>query len=109
MLKIDRIGVNFHMLKGGARTRLVDGRGDVFFSWGAISDRENAHQSACRVRAGEWDSGWREQAEAFLRYSGDPLPEGAPIEVAVEIRDCFGETAAPRTEIFYNARTDWRA
>ena len=63
MLKIDRIGVNFHMLKGGARTRLVDGRGDVFFSWGAISDRENARQSACRVRAGEWDSGWIQQEQ----------------------------------------------
>ncbi|MBD4338438.1 hypothetical protein GUH15_20760, partial [Xanthomonas citri pv. citri] len=79
-------------------TRLVDGRGDVFFSWGASSDRANAHQSACRVRAGEWDSGWIQQEQMWIQYGGAPLPEGAPIEVAVEIRDCFGETAAPRTE-----------
>ena len=29
MLQIDRIGANFHILKGGMRTRLVDARGKV--------------------------------------------------------------------------------
>ena len=53
MLKIDRIGVNFHMLKGGARTRLVDGRGDVFFSWGAISDRASKRLPRARGRMGQ--------------------------------------------------------
>ena len=109
MLQIDRIGANFHILKGGMRTRLVDARGEVYFSWGAISDRENARQTACRVRAGEWDSGWIQREQMWIQYGGAPLPEGVPIEITVEIRDNFGETAIPGTEIFYNARADWRA
>ncbi len=109
MLQIDRIGANFHILKGGMRTRLVDARGKVYFSWGAISDRKNARQSACRVRAGEWDSGWIQREQMWIQYGGAPLPEGVPIEITVEIRDNFGETAIPGTEIFYNARADWRA
>ena len=73
MLQIDRIGANFHILKGGMRTRLVDARGKVYFSWGAISDRENARQSACRVRAGEWDSGWIQREQMWIQYGGAPL------------------------------------
>ena len=112
MLQLTNVSVNYGRLKESVRTRLIEAGATTTFSWGALSDRSDAFQSACRARlSGEglaWDSGWVEQRAQELRYEG-ALPEGTPIALTLQIRDDAGEESALYTNVFYNASVEWKA
>ena len=65
MLQLTNVSVNYGRLKESVRTRLIEAGASATFTWGALSDRSDAYQSACRARlSGDglaWDSGWVEQ------------------------------------------------
>ena len=68
MLQLTNVSVNYGRLKESVRTRLIEAGASATFTWGALSDRSDAYQSACRARlSGDglaWDSGWVEQKDA---------------------------------------------
>ena len=111
MLTLIHVSADFGRLKETVRSRLVGP--EPLFTWGAVSDRPNARQSACRVwvtAAGiDWDSGWVETAEQSLRYAGPALPEGEPARVRIAIRDDAGNESAPYDVTVYNAAVEWKA
>ena len=111
MLKLTNVSADYGRLKESVRSRLTGPQ--PLFSWGAVSDRPNARQTACRLRvqaAGNvWDSGWIETDEQSLRYAGPALPEGEPAEVTIDIRDNAGQESEPYAVTVYNASVDWQA
>ena len=111
MLALINVSADYNRLKESVRARLVGPA--PLFSWGAVSDRPNARQSACRVcveTTGQaWDSGWVETEEQSLQYAGEPLPEGEPARVNIAIRDDAGNESLPYTATVYNAYVDWKA
>ncbi len=82
------------------------------FSWSVLSDLPNNYQSACRVciytnkKTLYWDSGWCEQTEQRMRYSGELLPEGQTLDVGVCVRDAYGNESREVKEFFVNGLTD---
>ena len=112
MLQLTNVSVNYGRLKESVRTRLIEAGASATFTWGALSDRSDAYQSACRARlSGDglaWDSGWVEQRAQELRYEG-ALPEGTPIALTLQIRDDAGEESELYTNVFYNAGVEWKA
>ena len=111
MLQLTNVSVNYGRLKESVRTRLIEAGASATFTWGALSDRSDAYQSACRARlSGDglaWDSGWVEQRAQELRYEG-ALPEGTPIALTLQIRDDAGEESELYTNVFYNAGVEWK-
>ena len=107
MFTLTNVTVNHGRLKAEPRSRLVDGNGPLLFGWGAHSSRQNAFQTACRVRlhgkAFGWDSGWVEQRGQSLAYDGDPLPQGERITLEITTRDDAGNESAPYCADICNA------
>lgn len=109
MLQLINITIDHGRLGESARLRLTQRR-DPLFSWGALSDRASAFQSACRlVVDGLWDSGWMEKGAQEIRYAGGALPEGRRIEFTLTIRDDAGEESEAYRSHFYYAGVEWRA
>lgn len=113
MFRLTNVSINYGRLKESVRTRMIDGSVPVIFSWGAVSSRPDAVQSACRVRVKGyglcWDSGWVEQKEQSLRYTGKALPEARPISLEIQIKDDAGQESLPYSDVFYNAAVEWKA
>lgn len=113
MFRLKNVSVNYGRLQESVRTRLVDGSKPAIFTWGAVSDRKNALQSACRVRVHggnlDWDSGWVEKKEQEMRYGGPALPEAVPLSLEIQIRDDAGNVSLPYAAVFYNASVEWKA
>ena len=108
MFKLINVSLDYGRLKENVRTRLT-GSDRPAFSWGALSDRQNARQRMCKLWTPLWDSGWIESSKQRLRYDGPLLPEGAPIPFELQIRDDAGNESEIYRNTFYNANIEWRA
>ena len=108
MFKLINVSLDYGRLKINPRTRVTDSDNPVF-SWGALNDRRNARQKACRLQAAGWDSGWVETSEQQLRYEGTPLPKGEPVYFELQIRDDAGHESDIYRNTFFNADVDWKA
>ena len=111
MLKLTNVSVDFGRIKEDIRSRLT---GPLpVFSWGALSDRPNSYQSACRLRikadGADRDTGWVRTYKQSLRYTGANLPEGEPVQVTITIRDDKGSESEPYITTVYNAYVKWCA
>lgn len=113
MLKLINVSLNHGRMRENIRSRLAETRDGLVFSWGAVSSRKDAMQSACRVQLSArdfvWDSGWVQTAEQSLRYAGKDLPQATPISLSICIRDDAGECSETYGNTFYCADVTWRA
>ena len=94
----------------GYRSGCLADRTNPVLSWAAVSDQTEDRQSAYRVTAGSWDSGWitGEGQQAQLP-PGTLLPE-TPTAVTLCLRNRAGETSQPYTVMLLNAAVaDWDA
>ena len=111
MLRLTNVSVDHGRIKDNIRSHLTGPH--PVFTWGALSDRGNSHQTACRLQiktdGAEWDSGWVQTEKQTLRYDGAPLPEGEPAEVKITVRDDKGNESEPYITTVYNAYIDRRA
>ena len=112
MFQLINVSVNYGRLGESIRTRLVEAGSALVMTWGAIDDREDVCQSACRAMLTgpglAWDSGWVEKEDQSLRYEGS-LPEGEPIALSIQIRDDKGNESDIYTNTIYNALISWKA
>ena len=112
VFQLINVAVNYGRLKESLRTRLVEAGSALVMTWGAINDRQDACQSACRTTLTgsglAWDSGWIEKKDQSLCYEG-ALPEGEPIVLTIQIRDDKGIESDVYTNTIYNASVSWKA
>ena len=112
MFQLINVSVNYGRLKESVRTRLFEAAPALLMTWGALSDCEDAFQTACRATLTgggiSWDSGWVEKKEQSLCYEG-ALPEGDPIAMTLRIRDNRGHESDVYTNVVYNAGVSWKA
>jgi hypothetical protein len=109
MFQLINVSIDHGRLGMSPRTRLTERR-DPLFSWGALSDRENAAQSARRLEVdGLWDSGWIAGSAQEIRYAGGSLPEGRRIDFSLTIRDDAGEESDVYRSHFFYAGVEWNA
>lgn len=106
----DRIPAPGWRRTDGYRSGCLADRTNPVLSWAAVSDQTEDRQSAYRVTAGSWDSGWitGEGQQAQLP-PGTLLPE-TPTAVTLCLRNRAGETSQPYTVMLLNAAVaDWDA
>ena len=112
MLTLINVSIDHGRLKADQRTHMLEAGRRLHLSWGALSDRQGAYQSACRASLTadglDWDSGWIQKRAQSISYEG-PLPEGDPIRLRLKIRDDSGEESAAYEAVIYNASVSWRA
>ena len=94
MLSLTNVSVNYGRLKADTRTHFFDAKSAPIFTWGVISNRKNAFQSACRIKLScdgfFWDSGIVKTKEQKLVYFGGPIPQGKPVSLSLTIFDDIG-------------------
>ena len=112
MLSLTNVSVNYGRLKADTRTHFFDAKSAPIFTWGVISNRKNAFQSACRIKLScdgfFWDSGIVKTKEQKLVYFGGPIPQGKPVSLSLTIFDDIGNESKEYTDFVYNASTDWQ-
>lgn len=111
MLKIKKLWLDGEAFSGQSRRNITD-KVAPMFGWTVVSELDGDAQTACRVtvtgKAQLWDSGWLQQSEQRLDYTGAPLPAGEPLSLKVWVRNTAGEEAESETAVFYNGlRPAW--
>ena len=68
-------------------------RADPVLSWAAVGEGTEEKQSAYRITAGEWDSGWVPGELQRAQLPAGTLIPDVPTEVAVQIRNAAGDVS----------------
>ena len=110
MLKIKDFYIDGGKLTENIQNCIIDTE-NPGFSWSVISTNSNNAQVACRVfvSSGDyvlWDSGWQEQKEQSVSYSGSRLPHGTVLSVSVQLRDQFREESTEHRAYFVSGLLD---
>ena len=113
MFRLINVSVDHSRLRLSPRTRTVGNGRSVLFSWGAVNDRADAVQSACRVTLSahcfSWDSGWINTRAQELRYEGPELPRGEAVSLTIRVKDDSGLESETYSNAIYNAALDWNS
>ncbi len=85
-------------------------RADPVLSWAAVGEGTEEKQSAYRITAGEWDSGWVSGELQRAQLPAGTLIPDVPTEVAVQIRNAAGDVSPTYGVTLLNAAVaGWEA
>lgn len=85
------------------------GTASPVISWAANSSRAGDVQSAYRLTAAGWDSGWVESSDNNARIPENTLKRGVIEDLTVQIRTEAGDESAVYETWICDARIDWDA
>lgn len=98
-----------HARMHGPRSRMT-GSASPRIEWAAVSSRNGDKQTAYRLIAGEWDSGWVESGDNFAYIPAGTLKKGVSASIGVQIRTAAGDESARYCDTVCDARLDnWDA
>lgn len=108
MLRISGICMDFTPVGASMRSHVATNSAPLL-TWRACSDRSGAEQSAYRLVAGKYDSGWVNSLFQRAQMPVGTLPEGEPVDLQLTIRDDAGIESETFSETIYNAARQWEA
>ena len=108
MISITGISVDYVRVTEGRSGHLAASDHPVI-SWSAVSTKAGDRQSAYRIKAGKWNSGWVKTADNSMRLPKGTLKKGEMTDISLQIRTEKGDSSQIYNDWLCNAVIDWNA